>query len=33
MSGIAFMAFVAMLAVSLLWWFSGYYYAMEPLGM
>ncbi|MFZ2456475.1 MAG: hypothetical protein WAX07_08360 [Candidatus Altiarchaeia archaeon] len=31
MSGIAFVAFVAMLAVSLMWWFSDYYYALEPL--
>lgn len=35
MSGIAFVAFVAMLAVSLMWLFSDYgcYYVMEPLGM
>jgi len=31
MSGIAFLAFVAMLAVSLMWWFSDYYYALVPL--
>ena len=32
MSGIAVLAFVAMIAVSLMWWFSDYYYALEPLG-
>jgi len=31
MSGIAVLAFVAMAAVSLMWWFSDYYYALEPM--